>query len=82
MRTPLKLVTTAVMLALLAGCGNSRPADATITQEIQSKLFASPQTKSALLDVATKDGVVTLSGSVPDDATHLEAYKIATKRPA
>lgn len=79
MRTSTKLVATAVLLVMLAGCGNSRPADAAITQEIQSKLFASPQTKSASLEVTTSGGVVTLTGTVPDDATHLEAYKIATE---
>ena len=79
MRTSMRLVTTVALLALLAGCGNSRPADATITQEIQSKLFSSAQTKSASLEVNTNGGVVTLSGSVPSDAARYEAYKIATE---
>jgi BON domain len=79
MRTSTRLVVTAALLALLAGCGNSRPTDATITQEIQSKLFSSAQTKSASLRVSTNGGVVTLSGSVPSDAARYEAYKIATE---
>jgi hypothetical protein len=79
MRTLSRLIFTAALLALLAGCGNSRPADATITQEIQSKLFANAQTKSASLEVSTNGGVVTLSGSVPDDAARYEAYKIAAE---
>jgi hypothetical protein len=79
MRTSTRLAATAILLASLAGCGNSRPADATITQEIQSKLFASAPAKSASLDVNTNGGVVTLSGSVPNDAARYEAYKIATE---
>jgi hypothetical protein len=79
MRTSTRLVVTAALLALLAGCGSSRPADATITQEIQSKLFSSAQAKSASLEVSTNGGVVTLTGSVPNDAARYEAYKIATE---
>jgi len=80
MRTSTRLVTIAALLALLAGCGGSRP-DATITTEIQSKLFSSAQVKSAVLDVATSGGVVTLSGDVPSDAARYEAFKIATETP-
>lgn len=79
MRTSTRLASAAILLALLAGCSSSRPADATITQEIQSKLFSSAQVKSASLEVATNGGVVTLSGSVPNDAARYEAYKLATE---
>ena len=80
MRTSTRLVTIAALLALLAGCGGSRP-DAAITTEIQSKLFSSAQVKSATLDVSTNGGVVTLSGEVPSDAARYEAYKLATETP-
>ena len=78
MRTSTRLVTLAALLALLAGCGGSRP-DAAITTDIQSKLFSSAQVKSATLDVSTSGGVVTLSGDVPSDAARYEAFKIATE---
>jgi hypothetical protein len=78
MRTSAKLMVTTSLLALLAGCGGGVN-DAAITQEIQSKLFASPDAKSASIDISSKDGVVTLSGTVPSDAAHLAAYKIATE---
>jgi len=68
----------AALLALLAGCGGS-PSDASITTDIQSKLFSSPDVKNASVDVATSGGVVTLTGTVQNDAAHLEAYKIATE---
>jgi len=80
MRTSTRLVTIAALLALLAGCGGSRP-DAAITTEVQSKLFSSAQVKSATLDVSTNGGVVTLSGEVPSDAARYEAFKIATETP-
>jgi hypothetical protein len=79
MRTSARLLVATALLGLLAGCGNSRPSDAAITQEIQSQLFTSADAKSASLQVATKDGVVTLTGTAPSDAAHLEAYKIASQ---
>jgi hypothetical protein len=78
MRTSTRLVTTVALLALLAGCGGSR-SDAAITTDVQSKLFSNPDAKSASVDVATNGGVVTLSGTVPNDAARYEAYKIATE---
>ena len=80
MRRSTRLVTIAALLALLAGCGGSRP-DAAITTEIQSKLFSSAQVKSASLDVTTNGGVVTLNGDVPSDAARYEAFKIAAETP-
>jgi len=80
MRTSTKLVAIAALLALLAGCGGTRP-DATITTEIQSKLFSSAQLKSAPLNVNTTGGVVTLSGEVSSDGARLEAYKLASETP-
>jgi hypothetical protein len=79
MRTFTRLAATATLLAMLAGCSSSRPADSAITQEIQSKLFSSAETKSASIEVSTNAGVVTLSGTVPSDASRYEAYKIATE---
>ena len=39
--------------------------DTTITTDIQAKMFAEPQLKSASVDVSAKDGMVTLSGQGP-----------------
>jgi hypothetical protein len=79
MRIIARLAAAATLLALLTGCNSSRPADASITQEIQSKLFASAEAKSASIDVSTNAGVVTLSGTVPNDAARYAAFKIATE---
>jgi hypothetical protein len=80
MRRSMRLVTIAALLALSVGCSSSRP-DASITTDIQAKLFSSAQVKSAPLDVATSNGIVTLSGEVPSDAARLEAFKIAADTP-
>ena len=65
-------------LAALPGC-KSKADDASITTDIKAKMFSEPTLKSASVDVSSKDGVVTLSGEVPDDSARLAAYKIATE---
>jgi len=78
MRTTSRLITTLALLVFFAGCGGSR-SDASITTDIQSKLFSTPETKTSSLDVKTNGGVVTLSGTVPSDGARYEAYKIASE---
>jgi hypothetical protein len=80
MRSSLRLVTIAVLFAWSAGCSGSR-SDASITTDVQAKLFSSAQAKSATLEVATSNGVVTLSGEVPSDAARYEAFKLAADTP-
>ena len=67
-------------IALAAGC-NKKPDDAGIVTNIQSQMFSEPTLKDASLQVASNKGEVTLSGTVPTDAAHLEAYKIASQTP-
>jgi osmotically-inducible protein OsmY len=54
---------------------------ATITTDIQAKMFADPLLKAALIDVSTKHGIVTLSGQVPSDAARSAARTIASQAP-
>ncbi len=70
----------ALAIALAAGC-NKKPDDAGIITQIQSQMFSEPQLKDTSLQVASHNGEVTLSGTVPSDAARLEAYKIASKTP-
>lgn len=65
---------------LSSGC-SSKPKDAQLVTTIQSQMFADAQLKNATLQVAAVNGEVTLKGTVPNDAAHLEAYKIATQTP-
>jgi hypothetical protein len=53
--------------------------DTTITTDIQARMFAEPQLKSASVDVSTKDGMVTLSGQVPNEAARTVARNIASQ---
>jgi len=66
------------VVGLCSGC-SSKPKDAQLVTTIQSQMFADAQLKNANLQVAAVNGEVTLKGTVPNDAAHLEAYKIATQ---
>ncbi len=65
-------------IALAAGCGR-KANDAALVTTIKAQMLSDPQLKDANLQVAAVNGEVTLSGSVPNDAAHLEAYKIASQ---
>lgn len=74
------LLTGLFAFALIFGCA-AKPNDAQLTTNLKAQMFSDPQTNGANLQVSVKDGVATLSGSVPSDAARLEAYKIATSTP-
>lgn len=65
-------------VALAGGCAK-KPNDAALVTSIQAKMFSDPQLKDSNLQVTASQGVVILSGAVPNNAAHLEAYKIATQ---
>jgi BON domain len=72
------------MLALgavvAAGCARG-PDDKAIIAAIRSQWSADAQLKGLDLQATANHGEVTLTGTVPNDAVHLEAYKIATQVP-
>jgi len=68
----------ALALACAAGCAKKSD-DAAIVTSIQSQMFSDPQLKDASLLVRSSKGEVTLSGAVPSDSAHLDAYKIASQ---
>lgn len=68
----------ALALAFAAGCAH-KANDAALVTSIKAQMFSDPQLKNANVQVAAVNGEVTLSGSVPNDAAHLEAYKIASQ---
>jgi hypothetical protein len=75
-----RLVLAAAMLSIFfaMGCANKAD-DAAIITNIQSQMFSDPQLKGADLKVTSANGEVTLSGTVPNDAARLDAYKLATQ---
>jgi hypothetical protein len=64
-------------IALAAGCSH-KANDAALVTNIKAQMFSDPQLKDANIQVTASNGEVTLSGSVPNDAAHLDAYKIAS----
>ena len=64
------------------GCGSApKPTDDAIVTGIQGKMFSEPSLKASSITVSAKDGVVTLSGQVPDEAARQAAQQIATEAP-
>lgn len=74
------LVVPFFVVALIMGCA-TKPTDTQLTTNLKAQMFSDPQTKGADLQVAVKNGVVTLSGTAPSDAARYEAYKLAASMP-
>jgi BON domain-containing protein len=73
-----RLVLAVAVLSIFFAMGCARKTDdAAIVTNIQSRMFSDPQLKGADLKVTSDRGAVTLSGSVPNDAARLDAYKLA-----
>jgi hypothetical protein len=68
----------AIAVAFAAGC-HGKSNDAALLTSIQSQMFADQLLKNANVQVAANKGEVTLTGTVPNDAAHLDAYKIASE---
>jgi hypothetical protein len=79
-KTAVSAISLLIALSLSVACSRMR-SDEAITTDLKAKMFSDPQLKSANLNVITQKGVVTLSGEVPDDATRLAAYKLASEMP-
>jgi hypothetical protein len=79
-----KSVLSAVALLGVVGLGRScnklgKPNDDAITTAIQAKMYSEPLLKASSIAVVTKDGIVTLTGQVPDDAARLAAERISSQ---
>src|SRR6516165_4786423 len=74
------LLVSALAATLLCFACN-KPSDETIVTDIKARLYSEPLLKSSPLDVTAKDGTVTLSGQVPDDAARLAAQHLASTTP-
>ena len=70
----------AVGVILAAGCAKA-PGDAALATNIKAAMFSDAQLKGAALDLTVEKGVATLSGTVPSDGAHLEAYKVVSQTP-
>jgi len=75
-----RVVLSVVMLLSIVAAGCSKKVDdATLATQIKSEMFSEPQLNGANLDVTSKEGQVTLAGTVPNDAARYKAYKIANE---
>jgi len=80
-RNRISLAAAIALSVLTLACGSKGPTDQDLTTDIQAKLYANDATKAAKINVAVKDGVVTLSGDVPSSDVELQAMKIANGAP-
>jgi hypothetical protein len=76
-----KLLLPTLSLSLLFAFACNKPSDDAVTTSIKAKLYSEPLLKSASVDVTAKDGIVTLTGQVPDDAARFAAQHIAATTP-
>jgi hypothetical protein len=65
-----------IVVALAAACSKG-PDDTAIANDIKAKIFSDADLKAAAVDVAVKDGVVTLSGELASADLQLKLYKLA-----
>jgi BON domain/YMGG-like Gly-zipper len=57
------------------------PSDEEINAALKGRYFSDTQVKSEPIDIAVKDGEVTLAGQVSSDAARLKAYQLAIETP-
>ena len=70
-------VSFCALVALTGAACKSGPEDATITASVKSKLAADTTVQASKINVDTKDGVVTLTGTVDSAAAKTKAESIA-----
>lgn len=68
------------LMGLSVACSH-RPSDDAIAKDIQNKLAADSETKDAQVNVAVKDGKVTLTGKVSTPAAQQKVEQIAREEP-
>ena len=69
-----------LLVLLPIGC-SKRPNDEQIKTDIQSKIAADPDAKDSDVDVAVKDGKVSLQGKVRNSSTRTKVEEIAKEEP-
>ena len=73
------VLSVVIFLAILAAGCTKKMDDATLATQIKSQMFSEPQLNGTSLEVTSKDGQVTLAGTVPNDTARYKAYKIANE---
>jgi hypothetical protein len=76
----LGVVLTLCVLFSWTACSRG-PSDEDINASIKGRYFSDGEVKSQPIDIAVKDGEVTLAGQVSSDAARLKAYQLALETP-
>lgn len=76
----ISIALSTALLGLSIAC-SKHPSDDTIAKDIQTKVAADPDTKDSDVNVAAKDGKVTLSGKVKTPAVRQKVEQIAREEP-
>jgi hypothetical protein len=74
------MVLLSVLMGFSVAC-SKHSNDETISKDIQSKVSADPETKDSQVNVAAKDGKVTLTGNVSSPAAQQKLEQIAREEP-
>jgi len=75
------LAALAVCLAALLGACKKGPDDAALTTSVKSQLSSQSPALASMVNVETKDGVVTLNGTVDNDSAKSQAEETAKSVP-
>ncbi len=76
------LLYSVLILALIIAAGCSLfPTDKSLATDIKAKMFSDPDLKGANIEVAVKDGEVTLAGEVSSAEVQLKAFKLVNATP-
>lgn len=75
----LSLILTLTLLLSVSCSRFQKRSDDAIVTDIKAKMFSDPALNASDLKIVSAGGVVTISGNVPDETAHLNAYKIATQ---
>jgi hypothetical protein len=73
-------ILTLCLLFAWTACSRG-PSDEDLTAALKGRYFSDAQVKSEPIDIAVKDGEVTLAGQVSSDAARLKAYQLAIETP-
>ena len=76
----ISIVLLSVLMGFSVAC-SKHSNDETISKDIQSKVSADPDTKDSQVNVAAKDGKVTLTGNVSSPAAQQKLEQIAREEP-
>jgi hypothetical protein len=79
-RAVISITFLSVLISFSIACSKS-PNDEVIAKDIQAKVEADPDTKDSSVNVAAKDGKVTLTGKVKSPAAQQRVYQIAREEP-